>query len=94
MSSDPQPPRTTPSTDDGKGTQKTISAGGREFKVRWIVVGALAVYAFVFVLLNDDRVRVDFVFFSAEIGLVWALLLALALGLVIGLALPRLRSRS
>ena len=61
--------------------------------IRLIIVIAVAVYAILFVMLNSESVEVSFVLFSAEISLVVALGLALALGLVAGYLLDTLRER-
>jgi uncharacterized integral membrane protein len=58
-----------------------------------IVVGATVVYAVLFVLFNDDRVEVSFVFFSTEASLVVALALAVALGFLLGFFVDILRTR-
>ena len=55
---------------------------------RLIVIGAVAVYAMLFVVLNTRRVKVSFVFVSTRVSLIWVILLSLAVGLVLGV-LPR-----
>jgi uncharacterized integral membrane protein len=45
----------------------------------------------IFTLANATTVKVQFVFAHVETRLAWALLIAAALGFVLGLLLPRLR---
>jgi uncharacterized integral membrane protein len=53
-----------------------------------LVVGAILV---VFVALNSQEVEVNFIVGSAEMPLIFALVIAAALGALVGWALPRLR---
>jgi uncharacterized integral membrane protein len=62
----------------------------------WVVLGALGLlvaYVLYFVLANDGDVSVDFLFFDATTGLIWVILLSLAIGLVAGLLLSQLYRR-
>jgi uncharacterized integral membrane protein len=60
----------------------------------WVVLGLIALYVVAFVLKNDDKVDLDFVFFTAHVGLIWLLLLGFALGLAVGvLVVPLYRRR-
>jgi len=62
----------------------------------WLVLGGLGLlvaYVLYFVLANDDEVSVDFLFFDATTGLIWVILLSLAIGLVAGLLLSQLYRR-
>jgi uncharacterized integral membrane protein len=58
-----------------------------------ILIGLLALYALAFVLLNVNRVEVNFVFFSTRISLVVAMLLLLAIGFAGGYLASELRRR-
>ena len=58
-----------------------------------ILVGLLAVYAVIFVVLNLDEVDINFVFFSARISLFIAILLLLGIGFAGGYLTHGLRSR-
>ena len=80
---------------DGVPEPKPPAAGAskRPLPIRLIIVVGVAVYAVLFVLLNSEAVEVSFVFFAAEISLVVALGLALALGLVAGYLIDTLRER-
>jgi uncharacterized integral membrane protein len=65
----------------------------RRFYARLIVFLLLVGYAIAFVLGNSKSVRVSFVFAHAYVSLIWLILLALAVGLLCGLLLPRLERR-
>jgi uncharacterized integral membrane protein len=58
---------------------------------RFYITVVAVVLAAIFVLQNTQKVDVKFFFSTTNIPLVFALLLAAALGFVIGLALPRFR---
>ena len=58
-----------------------------------IVFGVVAVYALLLVVLNDEKVRVRFVFFTAETRKLVLVLLCLALGFAGGLLFDRWRAR-
>ncbi len=51
----------------------------------------VAIYGIVFVALNTHRTRVNFVFGSTRVSVIWVILLSLALGFVLGVLLPQLR---
>jgi uncharacterized integral membrane protein len=55
-----------------------------------VAIGAL-VLAAIFILQNSEETEVKFFFSTTEIPLIFALLLAFALGLIAGLVLPRFR---
>jgi uncharacterized integral membrane protein len=62
----------------------------------WLILGALvllAAYVIYFVVANDDDVSVDFLFFDTRTGLIWVILLALAIGLLAGVLLSQLYRR-
>ena len=58
----------------------------------YIAIGAL-ILAAIFVLQNSQKVEVKFFFSQTDTPLIFALLLAVGLGFVIGLALPRFTGR-
>jgi uncharacterized integral membrane protein len=60
---------------------------------RLIVVGALALYAILIVLLNRKQVHVSFVLFSAEISLLVLILLCVAIGFAAGYLFEGFRAR-
>lgn len=65
----------------------------RRFYATLLVLALLVAYSVAFVVENDHSVSVDFVFATTEVSLIWVILLALAVGLVGGLLLPRLERR-
>ncbi len=56
-------------------------------------LGLLVAYVLYFVAANDDRVSVSFLFFDAKTGLIWVILLSLAIGIAVGLLLSQLYRR-
>jgi uncharacterized integral membrane protein len=58
-----------------------------------IGLGLLILYVVAFIARNDDEVDLDFVFFTARVGLIWLLLLGFALGLAVGLVASQLYRR-
>lgn len=57
--------------------------GGRSVSVKWIVVGVLVVVLAWFGLANSARVKVDFIFMSRDMRLIWVILIAAVLGAAI-----------
>jgi uncharacterized integral membrane protein len=92
MSEQTPPPDSPKPAPTPKGTPPKAGGDG---SVPWglVIVGAVVVYAVLFVLFNDDSVEVSFVFFSAEASLVVALALAVALGFLLGFFVEALRTR-
>ena len=71
-----------PTTPPGKK-----SDGGIPWKtVAW---AALAVYAVIFVLVNDKKAEINFVLFTINTRLLWLILLSMALGAGLALVVPR-----
>jgi uncharacterized integral membrane protein len=56
-------------------------------------VVVLALLGFVFIVVNFQKVEIDFIIAEARAPLVIALLISGFIGFVVGLALPRFRSR-
>jgi uncharacterized integral membrane protein len=54
----------------------------------FLAIGAVLV---IFMALNSQKVEVNFIFGSAQMPLIFALLVAAALGALVGWAAPRLR---
>jgi uncharacterized integral membrane protein len=63
----------------------------RERNWTLIVFGVVAVYALLLLILNDDKVKIRFVFFTAETRKLVLILLCLALGFAGGLLFDRWR---
>ena len=78
MSEVPRPPR-------GEGP------GGETKGIPWRLVlwAAIALYALAFLLLNDDKQTVDFVFFTVDTRLPWLILLSMGLGAALAIIGPR-----
>ena len=66
-----------------------------ERDVPWtlILAGALALYAVLVVILNDEDVKVDFLFFSATTPKLVLMLLCLGIGFVAGFMVDHWRQR-
>ena len=58
---------------------------------KWILLGALAVYAVLLVAFNSKTVSLNFVFISTKTRVVWLVLLSVALGMLIMWLAPRIR---
>ena len=58
-----------------------------------ILFAVVAIYAFLLVILNDERVSVDFVLFDARISKLVLILLCLGLGFAAGFLFDRWRTR-
>lgn len=80
---DPQPPATT--------SEK--KSPGAASKARLAVIGIIALFVILFVTLNTHDTKVDFVFGSTKVSVIFVILLSLALGFVLGLFFPQLRRR-
>jgi uncharacterized integral membrane protein len=61
--------------------------------VRLIVLGLLIAYAIAFILENRSQVSVHFVFVTARVSLVWLILLAIGVGVLVGILLGQLERR-
>ena len=60
---------------------------------RLIAIGAIGLCALLFVVLNTHRVKISFVFASTRVSLIWAILLSLGVGVVLGVLLSQLHGR-
>ena len=54
-----------------------------------MVWAAIALYALLFLVLNDKKQSVDFVFFTVNTRLIWLILLSMALGAALAVIGPR-----
>ena len=62
----------------------------------WLVlVALLAILAYIvaFVVKNDDRIEIDFVFFRSTVSLIWEIVLMLGIGVLGGVLLSQLYRR-
>jgi uncharacterized integral membrane protein len=53
----------------------------------------LALYVIAFVVKNDDRIKIDFVLFSASVSLIWVMVFVFALGFLGGVLLSQIYRR-
>lgn len=58
-------------------------------EIRWIIGGVLAILFGVFIAQNADEVKIDFIFFSASVRLIWLFLICAVLGAIIDRLLQR-----
>lgn len=68
-------------------------SGKRDTPWTLIGFGVLALYAVIVALLNSEKVRVDFLFFSAQTRLLVLIFLCLGLGFAAGYMFDRWRLR-
>lgn len=68
-----------------------------EFQPRlWLIlVGLLAMFLYLlaFISMNDKQIEVEFVFFTATVSLIWAMVLMVAFGVLGGVLLSQLYRR-
>jgi uncharacterized integral membrane protein len=84
-------PTPTPSTSAKPKPARTGRSAGSN--ARLIVIGIVAVFAILFIALNTHDTKIDFVFGSTKISVIWVILLSIALGFALGTLLPQLRRR-
>jgi len=77
-------------TDPAGHRRPAAPSEGPNWKRRALIAGG-AVLA-LFMALNSQKVEVNFIFGSAQMPLIFALLVAAGLGALVGWAAPRLRS--
>jgi uncharacterized integral membrane protein len=61
--------------------------------LRLIVAALVALYAIAFIVVNTHSTKVDFVFTSTHVSVIWVILLALVIGAVLGVLGLQLRRR-
>ena len=76
----------TPPTTEGPGKKSPWTP-------RRIVLGVIVLYLLIVVIANRNQVAVNFVFFKTEASLFVVLLLAIALGFVVGWLFDDIRDR-
>jgi uncharacterized integral membrane protein len=76
----------------GPGRPPARKRDNREI-VRIVVAAAILVLLIAFVLDNSQTVRVGFVFFNADVSLIWVLLITAVLGAVVDRLIILLRQR-
>ena len=63
------------------------------FWARLLVLIAIAAYVIAFVIENNKKVHLHFVLFTANVSLIWVILLSIALGVVGGAIFRQLNRR-
>ena len=58
-----------------------------------IALVLITAWLIAFIVKNTDRVQIDFVFFSAQTGVIWLIILLLAIGFLGGILLSQLYRR-
>jgi uncharacterized integral membrane protein len=76
----------------------TDEQGGRDTRSlrEWlplVVLGLVALYVILFIVLNRHATKVDFVVGSTRVSVIWVILLSLVAGAVLGAYGARLRRR-
>lgn len=68
-----------------------------EFQPRlWLIIvglSAMVLYLLAFIVMNDKQIEIEFVFFTATLSLIWALVLIFGLGVLGGVLLSQLYRR-
>jgi uncharacterized integral membrane protein len=59
--------------------------------LRLVILGAVAVYAILFIAFNTRHAKIDFVFGATHVSLIFLVLLALAVGFALGYFTSQLR---
>jgi uncharacterized integral membrane protein len=80
-------PKHPPSADPQAGARESLDW------LRFGLIAAAILYALILLLLNNDKIELDFLFFSANTRLWLLLLLTLVLGFVAGYGAARLYDR-
>ena len=68
----------------GKPEGKGLSRFDSHELARYAVIGGIGIYAALFVVLNTHKVGISFVFFTLHVPVLFAVLLACAIGVVVG----------
>ena len=60
-----------------------------------ILIGLLAMFLYLlaFISMNDDEIKIDFVFFTATVSLIWAMVLMVGFGVLGGVLLSQVYRR-
>jgi uncharacterized integral membrane protein len=68
-----------------------------EFQPRlWLIIvglSAMVLYLLAFIVMNDREIEIEFVFFTATLSLIWAMVLMVGLGVLGGVLLSQLYRR-
>lgn len=77
-----------------KSANDQADAPGRLITPGRVAAAVIVILLIAFVVDNTNKVRVGFVFFHAEVSLIWVLIITALLGLVVGVLLGRRSQRS
>jgi uncharacterized integral membrane protein len=89
-------------TDEGSpGAKPTIGARLEEQRqtfqpalwAQLVLIGIVALYALLFIVLNTHHVKVSFVVTSTKVSVIWVILLSLVVGIVLGVLASQLHRR-
>lgn len=75
--------------DSESGQRPQPDTSPRDIPWKLVLWVAIAAYAVVFLLLNDEQQDVSFVFFTVRTRLIWLILLSMALGAALAVVGPR-----
>jgi uncharacterized integral membrane protein len=88
-------PKRHPLDDEAVASARESAERRRRSTIAKVVVAlAILIVFLLFVIWNSDQVTVDFVFFHAEVALVWVFLACAAIGALIAALLGRPRRRA
>ena len=75
--------------DEHSGQHPPQREGLTAAEIRWIIGGVLAIVFGIFIAQNATTVKVRFVFFTAEVRLIWVFVICAVIGAVIDRLLQR-----
>ncbi len=62
----------------------------------WLIIvglSAILLYLLAFIVMNDKQIQIEFVFFTATVSLIWAMVLMVGIGVLGGVLLSQLYRR-
>ena len=74
-------------------TKPSSGPGDRKRVAALVIVALVAIWLVAFILSNSETVRVSFVFGHVSLSLIWVMIICVALGAALAVAIPRLRRR-
>ena len=78
----------------GRFSEERIREWRPRFWAKLLGLTAIAIYVIAFVIENHKTVHLHFVLFTANVSLIWLILLSVAIGVVAGALLKQLHRRS
>jgi uncharacterized integral membrane protein len=76
-----------------RSPERAAAGRSRAATVKLVVIGLIALFAILFIVLNTRDTKIDFVFGTAHVSVIWVIVLSIALGFALGALLPQLRRR-